>query len=60
MVIDTLCVSQWLSKNFTNNKVPFLQYMIETNSTKKNLRQKLKIKKNKLFLDATEVKAALI
>ena len=54
-----ICVSQWLSKNFTNNKVPFLQYMIEINSTKKNLRQKLK-KKNKLFLDATEAKAALI
>ena len=41
-------VSQWLSKNFTNNKVPFLQYMIETNNTKKNLRQKLKIKKKQI------------
>jgi hypothetical protein len=37
-------VSEWHSKKFSNNKIPFLEYIVQTNKTKKNLRKKFKIK----------------
>ena len=43
-----ISVSNWLSKQFTNNKIPILPYIVELKKTKKNLRKKLKIKKNQL------------
>ena len=43
-----ISVSNWLSKQFTNNKIPVLPYIVELNKTKKDLRKKLKIKKNQL------------
>ena len=41
-----VCVSKWLSNQFTNNKILILPYILELKKTKKNLRKKLKIKKN--------------
>ena len=45
-----ICVSNWLSQQFTNNKLPVLPYIVEINKTKKNLRKKLKIKKNQIVI----------
>jgi len=39
-------VSEWLSKKFYNDKIPFLPYIIKTDKTYLNLRKKLKIKKS--------------
>ena len=43
-------VSDWLSKSFSNNKISILPYIVELDSTRKNLRKKLKIKKNNIVL----------
>ncbi len=43
-----ICVSEWQSKKFSNNKIPFLPYIVKLNKTKKNLKKKLKIKKNNI------------
>ncbi len=43
-----ICVSKWLSKEFSNNKINVLPYIIELNKTKKNLRKKLKISKDQI------------
>ena len=43
-----VCVSEWQSKNFTNGKIPFLQYIIDTHNSKKNLRKQLKIKSKQI------------
>jgi hypothetical protein len=43
-----VCVSEWLSKKFSNNKIQFLPYIVETKKTTSNLRKKLKIKKSDL------------
>ena len=43
-----ICVSEWLSKNFTNRKIPFLQYIIKINNSKKDLKKKLNIKKKQI------------
>lgn len=39
-------ISKWLSKEFYNFKVPYVPYIVEMDKTKKNLNNKLKIKKN--------------
>ena len=36
-------VSEWLSKKFSNGKIPFIPYMVEVDKTKNDLRKKLKI-----------------
>lgn len=41
-------ISEWNSKNFSNEKIPFIQYIIKTNNTKKNLKKKLNIKDNQI------------
>lgn len=43
-------VSDWLSEKFSNNKIPVVSYMIDTHKTKKNLKKKLNIAKNKIIL----------
>ena len=43
-----ICVSEWHSKNFSNNKIPFLPYIVQINKSKQNLKKKLKIKKNQI------------
>jgi len=35
-------VSDWLSENFSNNKIPVVSYMVDTHKTKKNLKKKIK------------------
>ncbi len=42
------CVSPWLSKKVNNKKIPCLPLIVELVKTKKNLKKKLKIKKNNL------------
>ena len=42
------CISEWISKIFTNNKIPFLPYIVQINKSKQNLKKKLKIKKNQI------------
>jgi len=43
-------ISEWLSKNFSSNKIPFVPLITEINKTKENLKKKLKISKDKLVL----------
>ena len=43
-----VCVSEWLSKKFTNNKIPFLPYIVKLDKTKINLKKSLRIKKNQI------------
>ena len=42
-------ISEWLSKKFSNKKIPFVSYITETKKIKGNLRKKLKIDKNKII-----------
>jgi len=39
-------ISHWLSEKFSNNKIPFVPLIVESHKSKKNLKKKLKIKKN--------------
>ena len=41
-------ISEWLSRNFSNNKIPYIQYIISSKDTKINLRKKLNIKKDQI------------
>ena len=41
-------VSNWLSKSFSNLKIPFVPYIVQLAKTKSNLRKRLKIKKTNL------------
>ena len=41
-------ISSWLSKNFSNNKVPAVPYIVLLDRTKQNLKKKLKIKNNQI------------
>jgi len=43
-------ISEWLSKSFSNNKIPFVPLITEVSKTKENLKKKLKISKDKLVL----------
>ena len=43
-----ICVSEWQSKKFSNNKIPFVPYIVKLHKTKENLKKKLKIKKNQI------------
>jgi len=43
-----ICVSEWHSKSFSNNKIPFLPYIVQINKSKMNLKKKLNIKKNQI------------
>ena len=43
-----ICVSEWLSKKFTNTKIPFVPYIVKLHKTNDNLKKKLKIKKNQI------------
>jgi hypothetical protein len=43
-------VSEWLSEEFSNRKIPYISYITETKKkTNSNLRKKLKIDKNKII-----------
>ena len=41
-------VSEWLSNNFSNKKIPFIPYIVEMNKTKGDLKTNLKIKKKQI------------
>ena len=41
-------ISEWLSKNFSNNKIPYVPLVTEIQKNKNNLKKKLKIKKNQI------------
>ena len=41
MVIIML-LYQWISKKFSNEKIPFVPYIVETKKNKKNLKKNLK------------------
>jgi len=41
-------ISEWLSNNFSNNKIPYVPLIIENKKTKENLKKRLNIDKNKL------------
>ena len=41
-------ISDWLSKNFSNNKIPSIPYMVEVHKTKNNLRKILNINQNQI------------
>ena len=43
-------ISEWLSKNFSNYKIPFVPLITEVSKSKENLRKKLKIRKDKFVL----------
>ena len=43
-----ICVSEWHSKKFSNNKIPFVPYIVKLHKTKENLNKKLNIKKNQI------------
>ena len=43
-----VCVSKWLSKKFSNNKIPYLPYIVKNHETKINLKKNLKIKDNQI------------
>ena len=43
-------ISEWLSKKFSNSKIPFVPYITESKNHTLDLRKKLKIKKNFLVL----------
>lgn len=45
-----VCVSKWHSEKFSNNKIPYLPYIVKTEKTKSNLKKKLKLDKKKLVL----------
>jgi len=38
-------ISEWLSKKFSNKKIPYVPYIVETYSSKKNLKKKLNVEK---------------
>ena len=38
-------ISEWLSRNFSNNKISFLPHIIQINNSKKNLKKKFKNQK---------------
>ncbi len=42
-------VSDWLSKNFSNYKIPVVPYIVTLDKTKNNLRKKLNLKKKQLI-----------
>jgi len=42
-------ISEWLSLNFSNKKIPFIPYITESKKITSNLKKKLKISKNKLI-----------
>ena len=42
-------ISEWLSKNFSNNKISFVPLITEVTKIKTNLKKKLKISKDKLI-----------
>ena len=42
-------ISEWLSKNFSNNKIPFVPLITEVTKIKSNLKKQLKISKDKLI-----------
>lgn len=42
-------ISEWLSQNFSNKKIPYVPYIVKTKETKKNLKKKLKIKKDSII-----------
>ena len=44
------CVSEWQSSKFTNNKVPFVPYIVNLHKTKLNLKKSLRYKKRKYCL----------
>jgi len=39
-------ISEWLSKKFSNNKIPFVPYITESKENNLNFKKKFKIKKN--------------
>ncbi len=39
-------ISQWISKKFSNEKIPFVPYIVETKKNNNNLKKKLNLKKN--------------
>ncbi len=41
-------ISEWLSTNFSNRKVPFIPLIVDMHKTKNNLRKSLKIKKKQI------------
>ena len=41
-------ISEWLSKKFSNKKIPFIPYITESEKISSNLRKNFKIKKNDL------------
>lgn len=43
-------ISEWLSYKFSNNKIPYIPYITQSENISSNLRKKLKIKKNDLVL----------
>ncbi len=43
-----ICVSKWHSEKFSNNKLPYVPYIVKLHKTKENLKKKLKIKKNNI------------
>ena len=42
-------ISEWLSKNFSNNKIPFVPLITEVRKNKNNLKNELRINKAKLI-----------
>ena len=42
-------ISEWLSNKFSNNKIPFIPYITESDKISSNLRKNFKIKKNNLI-----------
>ena len=43
-----VCVSKWHSQKFSNNKIPYLPYIVKTEKIKSNLKKKLRINKKHL------------
>ena len=41
-------ISEWLSKKFSNKKIPFIPYIVELHKTKNDLKKLLKIKKDQI------------
>ncbi len=44
-----VCVSNWLSKQFFNNKIAVLPYIVEVHKSKKNLKKQLRLKKDQII-----------
>lgn len=42
-------ISEWLSTKYSNNKIPFVPYIVETENSNLNLKKKLKIKEKNLI-----------